>query len=73
MGWREGSRKGSVMRDRNGCSIVCAMFQKISYRKKRDDAICRETDGVCDPAAMKTGGEEQVAKRRRATETATSL
>lgn len=49
------------------------MFQKISYRKKRDDAICRETDGVCDPAAMKTGGEEQVAKRRRATETATSL
>lgn len=49
------------------------MCQKRSYRTRRDDAKCREADGVCDPAVMKGGGEEQVARRRRAAETDTSL
>lgn len=29
-----------------------AICQKRGYRKKRDDAICGDTDGVCDPAVM---------------------
>lgn len=33
-----------------------------SYKRTRYDAVCRETDGACDPAAMKGGGEKQVGK-----------
>lgn len=59
-------------RDRE-CATVCARRRVITGEKKRDDAICRETDGVCAPAVMK-GGEERVERkrRRRASQTTTS-
>lgn len=50
------------------CATVCAR-REVTGRRKRGEAECRETDGVCAPAAMKGGGEERVeegdAGRRR--------
>lgn len=58
------------MKTERGCSIkakkesVCyCMCQKekrglLERKKEREDAICRETDGLGAPAVMKGGGEE---------------
>lgn len=35
------------------------MCARRGYRREREDAVRRETDGECAPAAMKGGGEER--------------
>lgn len=53
-------REAAVSRGRKReCATVCAR-REVAGERKRDDAVCRETDGVCAPEAMKGGGEERV-------------
>ena len=47
-----------VNKTKRGCSVWGRKRERVCYCmcQKREDAICRETDGVCAPAGMRGGG-----------------